>query len=163
MDEKKNYMTSRERQILRDELDDLRLNKMKEIAEKIKEAREQGDLSENAEYDAARDEQRDIAARIAQLEEILNNSMLIDVDTISDEEVNLGLIVKVLDLEFEEEIEYEIVGSSNSNSLDGRISIESPLGSALLGKKVGDEACVEAPAGVFRYKILHIRKPDTPW
>ena len=160
METKKNFMTNKERQILQDELDDLRINKRKEIAEKIKEAREQGDLSENAEYDAAKDEQRDIEARITQLEELLKNSTLIDVENISDEVVNLGLIVTLLDVEFEEEIEYEIVGSSHSNSLDGRISNESPLGMALMGKKVGDEVKVEAPAGEFVYRILSIRKPD---
>ena len=160
MEEKTIYMTSREQQILQDELDDLRINKRKEIAEKIKEAREQGDLSENAEYDAAKDEQRDIEARIKKLEETLKNSTLVDVDNISDETVNLGLMVKVLDVEFNEEIEYEIVGSSHSNSLEDKISSESPLGAAMMGKKVGDEVVVEAPAGVFRYRILGIRKPD---
>lgn len=160
MEEKTIYMTSREQQILQDELDDLRINKRKEIAEKIKEAREQGDLSENAEYDAAKDEQRDIEARIKKLEETLKNSTLVDVDNISDETVNLGLMVKVLDVEFDEEIEYEIVGSSHSNSLEDKISSESPLGAAMMGKKVGDEIVVEAPAGVFRYRILGIRKPE---
>ncbi|MBO7711686.1 MAG: transcription elongation factor GreA [Lachnospiraceae bacterium] len=160
MEEKAIYMTSREQQILQDELDDLRINKRKEIAEKIKEAREQGDLSENAEYDAAKDEQRDIEARIKKLEETLKNSTLVDVDNISDETVNLGLIVKVLDVEFDEEIEYEIVGSSHSNSLEDKISSESPLGAAMMGKKAGDEIVVEAPAGVFRYRILGIRKPE---
>ena len=144
MEEKTIYMTSREQQILQDELDDLRINKRKEIAEKIKEAREQGDLSENAEYDAAKDEQRDIEARIKKLEETLKNSTLVDVDNISDETVNLGLMVKVLDVEFNEEIEYEIVGSSHSNSLDDKISSESPLGAALMGKKVGDEVVVDS-------------------
>ena len=160
MEEKTIYMTSREQQILQDELDDLRINKRKEIAEKIKEAREQGDLSENAEYDAAKDEQRDIEARIKKLEETLKNSTLVDVDNISDETVNLGLMVKVLDVDFNEEIEYEIVGSSHSNSLEDKISSESPLGAAMMGKKVGDEVVVEAPAGVFRYRILGIRKPE---
>jgi len=160
MEEKTIFMTSREQQKLQDELDDLRINKRKEIAEKIKEAREQGDLSENAEYDAAKDEQRDIEARIKQLEETLKHSTLVDVDTLSDEAVNLGLIVKVLDVEFEEEIEYEIVGSSHSNSLADKISSESPLGAALMGKKVGDEVTVEAPAGEFKYRILGIRKPE---
>ena len=160
MEEKIIYMTGREQQKLQDELDDLRINKRKEIAEKIKEAREQGDLSENAEYDAAKDEQRDIEARIKQLEETLKHSVLVDIDNITDEVVNLGLIVKVLDEEFEEEIEYEIVGSSHSNSLDDKISSESPLGAALMGKKVGDEVVVEAPAGDFKYRILGIRKPE---
>ena len=160
MEAKTNFMTNKERQVLQDELDDLRINKRKEIAEKIKEAREQGDLSENAEYDAAKDEQRDIEARITQLEELLKNSQLIDVENITDDVVNLGLIVTLFDEEFEEELEYEIVGSSHSDSLDGRISNESPLGTALMGKRVGDEVKVEAPAGEFTYKILMIRKPE---
>ena len=160
MEIKKNIMTNKERQVLQDELDDLRINKRKEIAEKIKEAREQGDLSENAEYDAAKDEQRDIEARITVLEEMLKHSQLVDVENISVEAVNLGLIVKVLDVDYDEELEYEIVGSSNSDSLEGRISNESPLGAALMGKHVGEEAVVEAPAGSFTYKILEIRKPD---
>lgn len=160
MEEKTNFMTSREQQILQEELDDLRINKRKEIAEKIKEAREQGDLSENAEYDAAKDEQRDIEARIKQLEDTLKHSTLVDIESISDEAVNLGLIVKVLDIEFEEEIEYEIVGSSHSDSLGGKISSESPLGAALMGRKVGEEVTVEAPAGEFKYRILEIRKPE---
>ena len=160
MEEKTNYMTSKERRKLQAELDELRINRRKEVAEKIKEAREQGDLSENAEYDAAKDEQRDIEARIKQQEDIIKSSTMVDVDNLSDEVVNLGLIVKVLDMEFDEEVEYEIVGSSHSDSLSGRISNESPLGMALMGKKVGDEVVVEAPAGEFSYKILDIHKPD---
>ena len=160
MEEKTNYMTSKERRKLQAELDELRINRRKEVAEKIKEAREQGDLSENAEYDAAKDEQRDIEARIKQLEDIIKSSTMVDVDNLSDEVVNLGLIVKVLDMEFDVEVEYEIVGSSQSDSLSGRISNESPLGMALMGKKVGDEVVVEAPAGEFSYKILDIHKPD---
>lgn len=160
MEEKTILMTSREQQILQEELDDLRINKRKEIAEKIKEAREQGDLSENAEYDAAKDEQRDIEARIRQLEDTLKHSVLVEVENLTDEAVNLGLIVKVLDVEYEEEVEYEIVGSSHSDSLADKISSESPLGKALMGKKVGDEVIVEAPAGEFRYRVLEIRKAD---
>ena len=160
MERKKNLMTKEGKEALEAELKDLKENKRYEIAQKIKEAREQGDLSENAEYDAAKDEQRDIEARIKQLEEVLKNSILIDVENITADEVALGLIVKVLDVEYEEELEYEIVGSSNVDSLKGRISNESPLGSALMGKKVGEEAVVDAPAGEFVYRILEIRKPE---
>ncbi len=162
MEEKTIYMTHREQQTLQDELDDLRINKRKEVAQKIKEAREQGDLSENAEYDAAKDEQRDIEARIQHLEETLKHSILVDVDSLSDETVNLGLIVRVLDVEFDEEEEYEIVGSFHSDSLSNKISNESPLGAAMMGKKVGDEFLVEAPAGEFKYRILEIKKPEHP-
>ena len=160
MEEKTNYMTSKERRKLQAELDELRVNRRKEVAEKIKEAREQGDLSENAEYDAAKDEQRDIEARIKQLEDMIKNSVLVEVENLSEETVNMGLMVKVLDMAFNEEVEYEIVGSTHSDSLSGRISNESPLGIALMGKKVGDEVVVEAPAGEFTYRVLAIRKPD---
>ena len=160
METKKNVLTQEGLQRYEEELQELKVVRRKEVAQKIKEAREQGDLSENAEYDAAKDEQRDIEARIADLEELLKNSTLIDVDNISDESVNLGLIVTVLDEEFNEEMELEIVGSSTSDSLNGKISNESPLGAAMLGKKVGDEVILEAPAGEFKYKILKIRKPD---
>ena len=159
--EKKNMMTDKERQKRQEELDDLRINKRKEIAQKIKEAREQGDLSENAEYDAAKDEQRDIEARIAELEELLKNSTLVDTENISVEAVNIGLAVKLLDLEYDEEMELEIVGSSTSDSLSGKISNESPLGSLLIGKKVGEEVVLEAQAGEFRYRILDIYRPET--
>ena len=158
--EKKNMMTDKERQKRQEELDDLRINKRKEIAQKIKEAREQGDLSENAEYDAAKDEQRDIEARIAELEELLKNSTLVDTENIGVESVNIGLAVKLLDLEYDEEMELEIVGSSTSDSLSGKISNESPLGSLLMGKKVGDEIVLEAQAGEFRYRILDIFRPE---
>ena len=159
--EKKNMMTDKERQLRQNELDDLVFNKRKEIAQKIKEAREQGDLSENAEYDAAKDEQRDIEARIAELEELLKNSTLIDTENITEEAVNIGLVVTLLDIEFDEEMKVEIVGSSTSDSLNGKISNESPLGSLLIGKKVGDEVVLEAPAGEFRYRILEIHKPES--
>ena len=158
MEEKTIYMTHREQQTLRDELDDLRINKRKEVAQKIKEAREQGDLSENAEYDAAKDEQRDIEARIQHLEETLKHSILVDVDSLSDETVNLGLIVRVLDVEFNEEEEYEIVGSFHSDSLSNKISNESPVGSALMGKRIGDTIEVEMPTMTSHYRVLGIER-----
>ena len=160
MEAKVNYLTSDERQRLQDELDDLRIHKLKEIAEKIKEARDQGDLSENAEYDAAKDEQRDIVMRITQVETLLKNSVLVDVDNISDEKVNLGLRVVVMDLDYDEELEYEITGSSNSDSLSRKISNESPIGQALMDKKVGDVVTVQAPGGELHFKIINIYKPE---
>ena len=128
------------------------------MAQKIKEAREQGDLSENAEYDAAKDEQRDIEARIEELEKILKNAeVVVDVDLI---QINIGCQVKILDIEYSEELDYKIVGSTEANSLKGKISNESPVGKALIGHKVGDTVEVETPAGVFAYKILEIQRSN---
>ena len=143
---------------LEDELHDLKVVRRKEVAEKIKEAREQGDLSENAEYDAAKDEQRDIEARIEELEAILKNAEVVVEDEADTEKINVGCKVLVYDEEFEEEVEFKIVGSTEANSLQGKISNESPLGKALIGAKVGDEISVEAPAGMMNYKILKIER-----
>ena len=142
---------------LEDELDELKVVRRKEIAQKIKEAREQGDLSENAEYDAAKDEQRDIEARIEELEDMLKHAETVEESQDTDT-VGIGCKVTILDVEFEEEMEYQIVGSTEANSLAGKISNESPVGSALIGSKVGDTVNVETPAGVYPYKVLHIQR-----
>ena len=131
-----------------------------EIAQKIKEAREQGDLSENAEYDAAKDEQREIEARIEELEKILKNAEVVDEDEVDVDTINIGCKVKVLDVEFDEELEFRIVGSTEASSLQGKISNESPVGKALLRHKVGDVVEVETQAGVIEYKILEIQKSN---
>ena len=141
---------------LNDELHDLKVNRRKEIAQKIKEAREQGDLSENAEYDAAKDEQRDIEARIEELEELLKNVEVITDANHDENKVGVGSKVKVYDVEYDEEIEYLIVGSTEANSRENKISNESPLGKGLIGSEVGDTVDVEAPAGVMQFKILEI-------
>ena len=156
--EKKNLMTYAGLKKLEDELHELKVVRRKEVAEKIKEAREQGDLSENAEYDAAKDEQRDIEARIEELEAILKNAEVVVEDEADTEKINVGCKVLVYDEEFEEEVEFKIVGSTEANSLQGKISNESPLGKALIGAKVGDEISVEAPAGMMNYKILKIER-----
>ena len=143
---------------LEDELHELKVVRRKEVAEKIKEAREQGDLSENAEYDAAKDEQRDIEARIEELEAILKNAEVVVEDEADTEKINVGCKVLVYDEEFEEEVEFKIVGSTEANSLQGKISNESPLGKALIGSKVGDSISVEAPVGMMTYKILKIER-----
>lgn len=156
--EKKNLMTYAGLKKLEDELHELKVVRRKEVAEKIKEAREQGDLSENAEYDAAKDEQRDIEARIEELEAILKNAEVVVEDEADTEKINVGCKVLVYDEEFEEEVEFKIVGSTEANSLQGKISNESPLGKALIGAKVGDEVSVEAPAGMMNYKILKIER-----
>lgn len=158
MEAKKNLLTYAGLKKLEDELHDLKVVKRKEVAEKIKEAREQGDLSENAEYDAAKDEQRDIEARIEELEKILKNAEIVVEDDVDLEKINIGCTVDVYDREFEEEMEFKIVGSTEANSLAGKISNESPVGRALIGKKVGDVVAVETQAGVIEYEVLKINR-----
>ena len=136
------------------------LFRSKEIAQKIKEAREQGDLSENAEYDAAKDEQRDIEARIEELEKILKNAEVVDEEEVDLDKISVGCQVKILDIEFDEELEYKVVGSTEANSLTGRISNESPVGRAIMGASVGDIVTVETPAGDLQYKILEIQRSN---
>ena len=156
--EKKNILTYEGLQKYESELEHLKVVKRKEVAQKIKEAREQGDLSENAEYDAAKDEQRDIEARIEELEKILKNAEVVDEDEVDLDKINIGCLIKILDVEFNEELEYKIVGSTEANSLKGKISNESPVGKALMGHKVGDTVEVETQAGLLSYKVLEIQR-----
>lgn len=156
MEAKKNILTYAGLKQLEDELHDLKVNRRKEVAQKIKEAREQGDLSENAEYDAAKDEQRDIEARIEELEKILKNAEVVDEEEVDLEKINVGCKVRLFDVEFDEEITYSIVGSTEANSLSGKISNESPVGRALIGARVGDSVVVETPAGESEYRVLEI-------
>lgn len=158
MAEKKNMLTYEGLKKLEDELQDLKVNRRQEVAQKIKEAREQGDLSENAEYDAAKDEQRDIEARIEEIEKILKNAEVIDEDEFDSETVNFSSEVVLHDVEMDEIVTYKIVGSTEADILKGLISNESPLGAALMKKKVGDVVTVEAPSGNFEYKILDIKR-----
>ena len=137
MEEKKNLLTYAGLKKLEEELHDLKVVKRKEVAEKIKEAREQGDLSENAEYDAAKDEQRDIEARIEEIEKILKNAEVAD-DEFGAGVINLGSTVTVYDCEFDEELVFKLVGSTEAKSLENKISNEAPLGKALIGKVAGD-------------------------
>ena len=143
---------------LEDELENLKVVKRKEVAVKIREAREQGDLSENAEYDAAKDEQRDIETRIEEIEKILKHAEVVVEDEVDLDKINVGCTVVLYDKEFEEEVEYKIVGSTEANSLAGKISNESPLGKALLGKAIGEDVEVEAQAGVIEYTVLKIER-----
>ena len=158
MEAKKTLLTYTGLKKLEDELENLKVVKRKEVAAKIKEAREQGDLSENAEYDAAKDEKRDIEARIEELEKILKNAEIVVEDDVDLEKINIGCTVDVYDREFEEEMEFKIVGSTEANSLAGKISNESPVGRALIGKKVGDVVAVETQAGVIEYEVLKINR-----
>ena len=158
MAEKKNTLTYEGLNKLEDELQDLKVVQRREIAQKIKEAREQGDLKENAEYDAAKDEQRDIEARIEQIEKILKNAEVVLDEEIDLNKISIGCVVRVLDIEYDEEEEYKLVGSSEASSLQNKISNESPIGRALLGAQVGDVVEVEAPIGVVQYKVLSIQR-----
>lgn len=157
MDDKKVVLTVAGYKDKEDELKDLKINKRPQVAEKIKEARGQGDLSENAEYDAAKEEQAEIEARIALLEKMLKNAEVIDEEEISTDVINLGCKIKLLDIEFDEIMEYLLVGSTEADPEKGKISNESPLGAALLGKSANETVDVDAPAGIIKYKILDIK------
>ncbi len=159
-DKKKNILTYEGLKKYEEELEHLKVVSRKEVAQKIKEAREQGDLSENAEYDAAKDEQRDIEARIEELEKILKNAVVVDEDEVDLDKINIGCKVKILDMEYNEELEYKIVGSTEANSLKGKISNESPVGRALIGSKVGDVVTVDTHAGSLKYKVLEIQRSN---
>jgi len=156
--DKKNILTYEGLKALEDELQNLKVVERKNVAQKIKEAREQGDLSENAEYDAAKDEQRDIEARIEEIEKILKNAEVVVEEEASLDKVNVGCKVTILDCEFDEEVEYKIVGSTEANSLKGKISNESPVGKALIGHTVGETVDVETQMGIVSYKILDIQR-----
>ncbi|BCN29750.1 transcription elongation factor GreA [Anaeromicropila herbilytica] len=160
MAEKKNILTYEGLKQLEDELQDLKVNKRKDVAAKIKEAREQGDLSENAEYDAAKDEQRDIEARIEEIDKILKNAEVVVEEDVDVNVINIGCKVQIMDLEYDDILEYKIVGSTEANSLKGKISNESPVGKALLGHKVNDVIEVETQAGAIQYKILEIQRSN---
>ena len=156
--DKKNILTYQGLKKLEDELQELKVVKRKEVAQKIKEAREQGDLSENAEYDAAKDEQRDIEARIEDIEKILKYAEVVVEEEVELDKISVGCTVRILDCEFNEELEYKIVGSTEANSLKGKISNESPVGRALIGAKVGDTVKVETQVGDLEYKVLEIQR-----
>ena len=158
MAEKKNILTYAGLKQYEDELQNLKVFKRKEVAQKIKEAREQGDLSENAEYDAAKDEQRDIEARIEELEKLLKNAEVVVEEEIDLDKINVGCKVKVYDVDEDEEMEFYIVGSTEANSLQNKISNESPVGQALIGKKVGDIVDVETQMGTIQYQVLEIQR-----
>lgn len=160
MEKKKNIITYEGLKKYEEELEHLKVTRRKEVAQKIKEARELGDLSENAEYDAAKDEQRDIETRIEELEKILKNAVVVDEEEVDLEKVSIGCKIKIYDVEFDEELEYKIVGSSEANSLKGKISNESPVGKALIGAKVGDTVKVETQAGEAQYKVLAIDRSN---
>ena len=149
---KKNLLTYAGLRKLEDELHDLKVVKRKEVAGKIKEARE------HAEYDAAKDEQRDIEARIEEIEKILKNAEVVVEDEVDLDRISVGCKVKVHDYEFDEDMELKIVGSTEANSLEGKISNESPVGKALIGAHTNDIVEVEMPSGIMKYKVLEIQR-----
>ncbi|MGI6020348.1 MAG: transcription elongation factor GreA [Lachnospiraceae bacterium] len=157
-EETKNLLTYEGHQKLVNELDTLKTVKRQEIVEKIKEARAQGDLSENAEYDAAKDEQRDNEARIKEIEAILKNCEVIVNDDNDTKTVNVGSHVKVRCIQRERDFDYEIVGATEASTLEGRISNESPVGKALIGARKNQVVTVATPRGEVQYKVLKIEK-----
>jgi len=156
MEENKVLVTEEGYKKLEEELAYLKGPRKMEVAEKIKQAREYGDLSENSEYDEAKNEQALLEAKIAEMEVMIRNATI--VDKVSTKEVGIGTTVTLYDYEFEEEIEYHIVGATEIDIANGKISVESPVGKALFGKKIDAEVEVEVPDGVAKYKILDIKK-----
>ncbi len=154
----KKYITTQGLKKLEDELLELKTVRRKDVAQKIKEAREQGDLSENAEYDAAKEEQREIEARIEELEELLKNIDVVDEDDVDLDMVNVGCEVKLQNTENGKELLYKIVGSTEANALKGKISNESPVGRALMGARIGEDVKVELPTGRVVYTVLSIHR-----
>ena len=160
MAEKAYYVTEEGLAALQAELEDLKVNRRKEVAEKIKEALSFGDLSENSEYDEAKNEQAKLYGRIAEVENILSHAVVIDESAEQERAgvVGLGCTVKVRDLDLEEEATYAIVGSQEANPMESRISDDSPFGRAMLGKHIGQTVEVEAPVGTIRFEILSVER-----
>lgn len=154
----KQILTKENMEKYQHELEELKTVRRKEIAQKIKEAREQGDLSENAEYDAAKDEQRDIEARIDELEGIISTAEVFDESAVDYTKIHLGCKVTVTDLKSGRDLTFRIVDKSEVNVLEGKISYDSPIGKALMDQAEGSEVVVEAPAGQIRYKVKDIVK-----
>lgn len=160
MEEKKNLMSYEKLRELEEERDERKEVVRAQIAQKIKEAREQGDLSENAEYDAAKEEQRENELRIEEIESILKNAEVYLEEDVAKDAVGLGSTVTLLDVEYNDEVVYKIVGSTEVDSLNGRISNESPVGKKLIGAKKGALIEVETPSGTIKYKITKVEKPS---
>ena len=160
MAEIKQMYTKQGYQDLVDELKYLKLTRREEIKEQIAVARGFGDLSENAEYDEARNEQAKVEARIQELEALIENAEIIDESNMDVRAISLGSVVKLFDEDFEEEITYSIVGSNQADPLEQKISDQSPIGRALMGKKAGDKVTVTAPAGELHFKVLEVTRAN---
>ncbi|NLY86572.1 MAG: transcription elongation factor GreA [Tissierellia bacterium] len=158
MPERDVFLTEDGLRKLENELEELKTVRRKEIAERIKQALSFGDISENSEYDQAKNEQAQLEDRISKLENMLRNAKIIDKDDISTDKVGIGSKVLVKDLEYDEEMEYTIVGSAEADPYNGRISNESPVGKALLGRKSGDIVDVVVPDGIIKYQIITITR-----
>lgn len=158
MSGKEIYLTYEGLKKLEEELERLKGEKRREIAERIKQALAFGDISENSEYDEAKNEQAKNELRIVQLENILKNAVVIDEDEVDTNSVRLGTRVKVYDMDLDEEMDYYIVGSTEADPLEQKISNDSPVGRALMGKKPGDIVTVQVPDGTVRLKVLEIYK-----
>ncbi|HGL5800486.1 TPA: transcription elongation factor GreA [Clostridioides difficile] len=159
MEENKEFLLTQEGyDKLEEELENLKVVKRKEVAERIKVAISFGDLSENAEYDEAKKEQAQVEERILKLENMVRKAVIIDESKIDLNVVTIGSIVKVKDLEFDKEVEYTIVGSTEADPYDGKISNESPVGKALLGRAAKEVVEVQVPDGVAKFEILEIRR-----
>ncbi len=156
----KNIMTRAGLQKVEEKLEYLKVVRRPEISEKLQEARAQGDLSENAEYDATMDEQRDLEAEIASLEELIKNVEVVEADEVAADIINVGCRVRVLAVSFGSEMEFAIVGSNEADSLKGKISPDSPIGKALMGKRTGDQVEVETPAGTQVFEVLDIWRDE---
>ena len=152
---KPTFVTEEGLQKLKDELEHLKVVKRKEVAEALKQAKAFGDLSENSEYDEAKNEQAEVERHIAELEDILENIEIIK-STGKKNKIQVGSTVKVYDVEFDEEVIYTIVGSTESDPMENKISDESPIGKALLGAKPEDEVAAETPGGTIKMKVLEI-------
>ena len=157
-EEKKNIMTKEGLAKFEAELNELRTVRLKEIAQTIKEAKEQGDLSENSEYDDAKDAQAKNEARIKEIESLLKDAVVLSDDDISKTNVSLGSTVLLRDEETKEEVEYSIVNANEEDIFENRLSVDSPVGKAIIGKKKGASVTVTTPAGAFKYKIVKIGK-----
>ena len=159
MEQKKTTRYTKEGyQALVDELNYLRGEKTEEVKKALAFARSLGDLSENSEYDAAKDEQGQVAARISELEELIQSAEIIDESEMDENVINLGSTILLYDEEFGEEVEYAIVSTNEADAINGRISDRSPIGAAMIGKTVGDEVEVETPGGMLRFKVLRVER-----
>ncbi|MBC5788577.1 MULTISPECIES: transcription elongation factor GreA [Clostridiaceae] len=158
LETKQTILTSEGLARLEEELEELKTVKRKDVADKIKVALSFGDLSENSEYDEAKNEQAIIEARIAQLDAMLKNAKVLDDDEVTTDKVSVGSKIRLKDIEFDEEVEYSIVGSTEANPDEGKISDESPIGKGLMGRSVGDVVEIEVPSGMIEFEILEISK-----
>ncbi|MBQ8332514.1 MAG: transcription elongation factor GreA [Clostridia bacterium] len=161
MEKKTTKYTAEGFQALVDELNYLKGEKTEEVKKNLAYARSLGDFSENSELDAAKDEQGQVAARIAELEELIKNAEIISESDMQDDVVNLGSTVTVYDYEFDEEVEYSIVGTNEADPMKGKISDKSPIGSELIGKTIGDEITVSTPGGEIKLKVVHVTRTKT--